>query len=335
MVMMIWCCKDPPELAEVDNSVHIPKDEPKVALHMERGLADSTTTTSVSDASSNSNDFNFAITGVYSDINLDYNISSNILGSGRFGVVRECTHRKTGLNFAVKCIEKFKVGRLDYLQREVLMLSKMDHKHIIRMIDCYEDAHSVYIVTQRYHGGELYDKIIQNYSQDGCLSEHVAAGIIKQLLQAVSYLHENSWVHRDLKPENIMFESSTSSSIRLIDFGLACHHSLGDPNLTDRVGSCYYMSPELHSCSYNCSADIWSVGVIAYTLLCGYSPFNGDEDHDIVQAIQNCQYSFNHGWDGISDAAVNFIQCLLNKDPRERLTADEALMHPWLKDVSI
>eukprot|EP00956_Cyclotella_meneghiniana_P018809 scaffold31704_cov72-Cyclotella_meneghiniana.AAC.10 len=332
---MILCCKEPPELVEVDNSVHIPKDEPKVALHMERGLADSTTTTSISDASSNFDDFNIPITGVYSDINLDYIISSKILGSGRFGVVRECTHRKTGLNFAVKCVEKFKVGRLDYLQREVLMLSKMDHKHIIRMVDCYEDAQSVYIVTPQYHGGELYDKIIRNYSQDGCLSEHVAAEIIKQLLEAVSYLHKNSCVHRDLKPENIMIESSTSSSIRIIDFGLACHHSQDDPNLTSRVGSEYYMAPELHSCSYNCSVDIWSVGVITYILLCGYSPFHGDEDHNVVQAIQNCEYSFIHGWDSISDTALDFIQCLLKKDPRERLTADEALMHPWLKDVGI
>lgn len=138
----------------------------------------------------------------------------------------------------------------------------------------------------------------------------------------------------DIKPENCLFVSRDSSAIRLVDFGLSCIHSQDEPNLTARVGSSYYMSPEILSKNYDKSSDLWSLGVFTYILLCGYSPFNGDNDDDVAKAIHACDYNFVHGWDGKSQDALDFIQCLLKKDPRERLTADEALMHPWLKGVS-
>lgn len=306
------------------------------AMHIERGSTEPTVArVSTSPSSDFSSEKNYPVTGHYSDITMDYKISSVILGSGRYGTVREYTHRSSGQTFAVKSVEKAKVGGLEYLQREVHMLSKVDHENVIKMVDCYEDLQYVHMVTENCTGGDLYDKVISNVTKDGCLPERQAARIIKQILRAVSYLHKNNCIHRDIKPENCLFKtSSEDSSIRLIDFGLSCYHSNEEPNLSARVGSCYYMSPQLLLRDYDRSADLWSVGVIGYILLSGYSPFNGDNDQEVIEAILRCEYTFIHGWDSVSDDALEFIRSLLMKNPRKRLTADEALMHPWLKDVS-
>lgn len=283
----------------------------------------------------NSDDL-YPITGCYSDIYLDYSLSPDVLGSGRYGKVRKCTHLASGKSFAVKSIQKAKVENLEYLKREVAVLSKMNHEHIIKMIDCYEDAEYVHIVSEHYTGGELFDKILVHATPDGCLPEDKVSGIIKQVLKAVSYLHEQDFVHRDLKPENILFESSEeSSSIRLIDFGFACHHSQDEPKMASRVGTCIYMSPELIRGNYDRASDIYSVGVIAYILFCGYAPFNGNDDREVANAILAGEYTFVHGWDGVSEAAMDFLKCLLNPDPRQRLTANEALMHPWMTSARI
>ena len=103
--------------------------------------------------------------------------------------------------------------------------------------------------------------------------------------------------------------------------------------MTSRVGTCTYMSPELIMGSYDRAADIYSVGVIAYILFCGYAPFNGQDDKEVEKAVLSGEYAFVHGWDGVSSAALDFIKCLLTPDPRVRLTAEEALMHPWLESV--
>lgn len=142
------------------------------------------------------------VTGVYANISDAYYISPNIIGKGHYGVVRECIHRATRQTFAVKSIDKSKIGRLDHLQREVYLLANIDHHGIMKMVDCYEDAECVHIITDKYTGGELFDKIIENTSSYGCLSERKAAGVIKSLLEAVAYLHDNGVVHRDIKPEN-------------------------------------------------------------------------------------------------------------------------------------
>jgi serine/threonine protein kinase len=307
------------------SNLYVPQ---KVALHKQY---DTASTSSTSDSSHYS-----AVTGRYSDIAEDYCVSNLVFGSGHYGTVRQCIRRATGELFAVKSIEKSKINRLDHLQREVQLLSVMKHENIMNMVDCYEDADYVHIVTEKYTGGELFDKIINNTTNHGCFSETEAAKIIKQLLKAVSYLHENDIVHRDIKPENILFESKDQdSSIRLIDFGLSRTHSEEEAPMTSPVGTCYYMSPELLKGTYTRSTDLWSIGIVAYILICGYPPFNGNDDSDIVKAIKTGHYTFTDGWDGVSNVALDFIKCLLRRDPRKRLTAEEALMHPWLKSVAM
>jgi serine/threonine protein kinase len=307
----------------------------KVALHQECQTA-STTSTSFSEDSLSISSHHYPVTGRYSDINVDYSISTLVFGSGHFGTVRQAIHRATGQTYAVKSIEKSKVGRTDDLQREIQLLSMMNHENVMNMVDCYEDENYVHIVTEEYTGGELFDKIIDNTSSNGCLSETEAARIIEQLLKAVSYLHDMDVCHRDIKPENILFESKDAhSSIRLIDFGLSRTHSMGDEMMSNPVGTAYYMSPELLKGQYDRATDMWSVGVVAYILLCGYPPFNGDTDGDIVSAIRRGHYTFVDGWDGKSVEALDFIKCLLRRDPRRRYTAKDALKHPWLKNASV
>lgn len=275
------------------------------------------------------------VTGRYRDISIDYSYTGRVFGSGCYGTVRKCIHRVTGQTCAVKSIKKAKIDRMDLLQREIKMLSMVNHKNIINMIDCYEDEKYIHIVTESYTGGELFDKVIDNTNSNGCMSESDAASIIKQLLEAVSYLHENDICHRDIKAENILFESKLdNSAIRLIDFGLSRTHAEGDGMMTNRAGTCYYMSPELLEGSYDKSTDMWSVGVLAYILLCGYPPFNGKEDSDIHAAIQKGDWTFGTRWAGKSFDALFFIKCLLRRDPRRRYTAKQALNHPWLRNAS-
>ncbi|KAL7495893.1 hypothetical protein ACHAWT_006561 [Skeletonema menzelii] len=281
----------------------------------------------------NNNSKLYPIMGRPSNILNDYIVFPTVLGTGHYGTVRECLHRQTGQQYAVKSIEKAKIQRLDHLRREVDLLASVEHSAVMRLVNVYEDINYVHIVTEKCSGGELFDKIIDRTTDDGCFDEQSAARILKSLLEAVAYLHANGIVHRDIKPENILFETQDEDSpIKLIDFGLSRRHVQGmEPNLSNPVGTAYYMSPELLKCNYSAPTDIWSTGIIAYILLCGYPPFNGDDDREIFDAISKGHFDFpSSGWMNKSPLCMDFVKCLLRRDPRKRCTAQEALMHPWL-----
>lgn len=251
-------------------------------------------------------------------------------------MVRECKHlrKRTNQTFAVKSLDKRKISRIDHIRREVYFLYRMKHHGIMKMIDCYEDLNYVHIITEKCTGGELFDRISDNTTQTGCFTEDKASSIIKSMLEAVAYLHDNDIVHRDIKPENVLFETDQEDApIKLIDFGLARKHTPGDEPMANPVGTAYYMSPELLEGNYDKSCDVWSVGTIAYILLCGYPPFNGDTDPEIFESIRIGHFEFPHlAWSDKSDMAKDFIMSLLQMDPNTRLTAKEALMHPWIRN---
>jgi serine/threonine protein kinase len=268
----------------------------------------------------------------YSDILDDYDIYPTILGTGNYGCVRECLHRSTSEIYAVKTIEKSKVTRRDHIQREIQLLRSIDHPGIMKLVDCYEDVDYVHIVTERYNGGELFDKIVDNTTDSGCLPEDQAAKIIKSLLEAVQYLHSKDIVHRDIKPENVLFESNEEgSSVKLIDFGLSRTHRLNEGAMANQVGTPYYMSPGVLRGKYDRSCDLWAIGIVSYILLCGYPPFNGSSDYEVHESVLRGKLVFEEVvWGKLSNAARDFVSKLLCDDSSKIVSVEEALRHPWV-----
>jgi len=181
----------------------------------------------------------------------------------------------------------------------------------------------------------LFDAIVDNTSDDGCLPEGYAAFIIKSLLESVQYLHERDIVHRDIKPENILFESREGGSgVKLIDFGLARTHRVKDGKMTNQVGTPYYMSPGVLAGKYDRSCDMWAVGIVAYILLAGYPPFNGSTDAEVHDSVRRGELVFERNvWSNLSREARDFVRRLLCRDSSEIMSADEALRHPWIGSV--
>lgn len=277
-----------------------------------------------------------SITGKRSDIWKKYHINTTVLGKGHFASVRSCIDGTTGQRYAVKSISKTdSSAKPAAISREIKLLQEMKHESIIQLVDVFEDDEYVHIVTNLCHGGELFDKIIEKTADDNgvpCFGEHEAANIILQILNAVSYMHDHCIVHRDIKPENILFDNKDiDSPIKIIDMGLARKHKDIEHPMTTIVGTPYYIAPEVLKKKYDKSCDLWSVGVIAYILLCGYPPFNGKNTDQTHKLIVQGRYSFpNREWKYNSDDSIDFIRRLLTYDPSQRMTVEEALDHPWI-----
>ena len=267
-----------------------------------------------------------------------------VLGKGTFGVVRRCVSRQPPYKeLAVKTILKSKIPNVELLKREIQILKDVDHPHIIKLYDVYEDSKSIHLVTELCTGGELYDRIIaKTHSPEGHYSEYDAGRIIRNVLEAISYCHNvKNIVHRDLKPENfLLLNKNDDSPVKIIDFGLSRQTDVeGGGIMQTRVGTVYYVAPEVFTSKdhYTCKCDIWSIGVITYVLLCGYPPFLGQSDAATLDLVKNAIVDFppEGTWDDITDEAKEFIQYLLNPNPELRPTADEALQHSWLNHPSI
>jgi len=230
--------------------------------------------------------------------------------------------RKTKEWFAIKSIRKSKVHKIEVLKREIEILKEVNHPNIIRFIEVHEDAQYLHIITELCTGGELFDRIIaKTHSPEGHFSEMDAAKIVCSILDGIAYCHDvKQIVHRDLKPENFLFASRADTApIKIIDFGLSRYELTPGSIMKTKVGTPYYVAPEVLKRKYTKSCDIWSIGVITYILLCGYPPFYGDSDNQIFDSVRAGRFDFpSPEWDSVSSDAKDFICCLLKKDPANR-----------------
>ncbi|GMP43937.1 hypothetical protein CsSME_00013105 [Camellia sinensis var. sinensis] len=258
------------------------------------------------------------------------------VGRGHFGHTCQARGKKGDLRdlpLAVKIIAKAKMTTaisIEDVRREVKILKALSgHIHLVRFYDACEDANNVYIVMELCEGGELLDRIL---SRGGRYTEEDAKLIIVQILSVVAFCHLQGVVHRDLKPENFLFSSrNEDANMKLIDFGLS-DFIRPDERLNDIVGSAYYVAPEVLHRSYSLEADIWSIGVITYILLCGSRPFWARTESGIFRSVLRADPNFDDlPWPYMSAEAKDFVKRLLNKDYRKRMTAAQALTHPWLR----
>uniref|UniRef100_A0A1J3JTL5 non-specific serine/threonine protein kinase n=1 Tax=Noccaea caerulescens TaxID=107243 RepID=A0A1J3JTL5_NOCCA len=258
------------------------------------------------------------------------------IGRGHFGYTCSAKFKKGELKdqeVAVKVIPKSKMTTaisIEDVRREVKILRALSgHSNLVQFYDAFEDNANVYIVMELCGGGELLDRIL---ARGGKYSEDDAKAVLRQILDVVAFCHLQGVVHRDLKPENFLYASmEESSQLKAIDFGLS-DFVKPDERLDDIVGSAYYVAPEVLRRSYTTEADVWSIGVIAYNLLSGCRPFWARTESGIFRAVLKTDPSFDEApWPCLSSEAKDFVKRLLYKDPRRRMSASQALMHPWIR----
>lgn len=249
------------------------------------------------------------------------------LGNGRFSIVCECVHKDTGSHYAVKIIDKTTIEPEEkaLLRTEIAVLKLVDHPNIIRMEGLYESKTHMYIVMEKLNGGELFERIVGRPR----FTEEETARLLRPLLESVAYLHDLGIVHRDLKPENILVGDDLDS-VKIADFGLS-KMVLPKEKMDSACGTLSYVAPEVLTMQgYGKEADLWSVGVIMFLLLCGKLPFDGADQNEIIVSTIQADLKINQSvWDKLSTDAKGLIKALLHKEPSERITARDTLKHPF------
>lgn len=259
-----------------------------------------------------------------------YNLDRKKIGQGSYGSVCKCVARGADHLRACKTISKHHMKNLDRFKQEIRIMKMMDHPNIIKLYESFEDSRNFYLIMELCSGGELFDRIIE----EGHFTEAQAAIVMQHIFRAMYYMHENKVTHRDLKPENFLFttkEAIVHSLLKIIDFGLACTFDDGKI-LTTKAGTPYYVAPQVLAGKYDYMADLWSCGVIMYVVLCGYPPFYGETDAEVLAKVRIGHFAFNQAdWKRVSEDAKNLIRALLKMNPKDRFTAEQALDHDWVK----
>ncbi|XP_055389023.1 LOW QUALITY PROTEIN: calcium-dependent protein kinase 4-like [Condylostylus longicornis] len=270
-----------------------------------------------------------------------------VLGKGSYGEVVLCRDKVTGQECAVKVISKASMKKgssTSSLLREIELLKELDHPNIMKLNEFFEDSGYYYLVGEVLipvggggggGGGELFDKIAKQKRLD----IYDAARTIKQVLSGINYMHHNSIVHRDLKPENLLLENSnTDALIKIIDFGLSTHFASAT-KMKDKIGTAYYIAPEVLAGSYTEKCDIWSSGVILYILITGRPPFGGATESDILARVTAGKYSLGHfsipaKSQREAQCVENLIRHMLMFVPSMRYTAQQCLDHEFIAKMS-
>ena len=257
------------------------------------------------------------------------------LGKGGYGKVYEVKNKKSGEVYACKELSKLDIKDLEKFEREINILRKIDHPNIIKIYEVYDSNNSLYIVMEECKGGELFDRILERIESKKMYSEKDAATMLEQVMSCIAYCHNNGICHRDLKPENLLYlnkGTEKNNPIKVIDFGLS---QFTKEKLKSKVGTAYYVAPEILKGNYTEKCDIWSAGVILYIFLSGNPPFNGPNDNEIYQKISKMKFSFPEDkWKNISKEAKDLISHMIAPE-KERYTAKKVLEHPWFKNASV
>lgn len=262
-----------------------------------------------------------------------YKLTKEPLGQGSFATVKKCTRRSDGSVFAVKIIKLKLLSEEDkgIVEDEVRIMQNVNHPNCVHLYEFYESPKKAYMVMELLQGGELFDTIVAK----GSFSEAEAAKVMRDLIDAVEYLHSQGIVHRDLKPENIIYDgvNPEEAKVKITDFGLAkMKNNRSTNNLQTACGTPGYVAPEvLKGLKYGKQVDIWSLGVILFILLCGYPPFYHEDTNALYDLIKKGKYEFReHYWKNISDDAKNVIRSMLTVDPKQRATCEQLKDNPWI-----
>jgi len=260
-----------------------------------------------------------------------YSMDESNIGEGTYGVVLRGTHRITKTIRAIKVIKKSQMKYIDKFREEIEIMKTLDHPNIIKLFETFEDSRSLHLAMELCSGGELFDRILEA----DFFEEREAAVVVQQILRAVAYMHQQFVCHRDIKPENFLFLTKEDTSVlKIIDFGLSKRFKSGE-TLTTRAGTPFYVAPQVLIGKYDNMCDLWSVGVIMYTVLCGYPPFHGGTEHEVLTKVRKAVYTFKESdWGRVSDDAKDLIRKLLRRRADKRLHAEDALKHMWIQNTA-
>lgn len=261
----------------------------------------------------------------------DIDLSEQILGDGSFSVCRRCVEKATGKDYAVKIVSR----KTDCTQEINLLRACQGHPNIVNLHKVFMDEGHTYLVLELLEGGELLDRIRKKSK----FTESEASGILRKLVSAVSFMHSHGVVHRDLKPENLLFTSSDDNAeIKVVDFGFARLKQEKEPMHTPCF-TLHYAAPEVlngDSKGYDENCDLWSLGVILYTMLCGKAPFHANSRDDSAAAVMNRiksgEFNFSApSWHGVSSEAKSVVQGLLTVNPNQRLRMFDLKNNSWVQ----
>ena len=253
------------------------------------------------------------------------------LGKGGYGKVFQVKNKSTNKLYACKKLSKLNIKNAKKFQNEIEVLMKMDHPNIVKLYEVFESDNSLYLIMEECYGGELFDRILHRINTNNMYTEREACLLMKQIIGAIEYCHNNGITHRDLKPENLLYlkeGSEEDNPLKIADFGLSQSFNL-KKMLTSKVGTSYYVPPEILAGNYTEKCDIWSAGIILYILLSGEPPFNGPNDETIFARIKTYKYEFpEQKWSKISVEAKDLLSKMLIQEDK-RLSASQVLQHPW------
>lgn len=261
-----------------------------------------------------------------------YQVDPRPFARGKFAQVKRCLHRQTGIEYAGKSIKKRRRStdvRHEIMHEIGVLLLSQNNNGIVRLHEVYETPTEFILILEMVKGGELQRVL----DEEDTVPEKDVIRLLRQILKALQFLHSNNIAHLDIKPQNLLLTGPLpDGEVKLCDFGISRLITEG-VELREIVGTPDYVAPEiLHYEAIRLETDMWSIGVLTYVLLTGYSPFSGETKQETYSNITNSKLEFGPEFEGISENAIDFIKSLLVKDPKKRPTAKECLQHVWLKE---